>query len=190
MVIVALSISALVGVFIVLVGSFGTIEGKILMTSLALSVSSLFGMSSGALWDKKKSPTGALGILSAIVLFIMNTYLIWVPDGYVHFDFKIIITQWIITFALTHISLVLLPKVPSKKVLLIQEITIILIAIAAGMLIIMIFTYAQPGYEGNEAFWSMYFRVLGAMLIFNLLGTLTTPLLTKVLTPKNFTALT
>ena len=76
--IVALSISAFLGIIIFLTGNFGKTELKILLTTLTIGGFSLTGLCCAILLEKKRFPFFAvIGMLFSVFGFLITTSLIW-----------------------------------------------------------------------------------------------------------------
>jgi len=180
--VVALSISAFIGIFIFLIGDFGEIEGKILLTTLSLGVFSLTAMSSAILYDKHKLTSfSIIGMIVALLGFLMATSAIWEIVDYSnsHF-FRMLIISVIISFSIAQSSLLLLINSEDSEFNISLTLTLINISIVSLMLIHLVLI----DFEINS---SSYYRVLGAFAILDVLGTITTPIISKIKSMKKLT---
>jgi len=76
--IISLSISALLGVIILLIGNFGQIQARILLTTLTIGGFSLTGLCCANLLEKKRFSAFAIfGMIVSIWGFLFLTSLIW-----------------------------------------------------------------------------------------------------------------
>ncbi|MEM3074337.1 MAG: hypothetical protein QW727_00110 [Candidatus Pacearchaeota archaeon] len=106
--IVSLSISALIGIIIFLLGEFGDIQTKILLTTLTIGGFSLAGLCSATLYDKQRYTLfGLLGIIVAVLGFIVTTALIWEVLGLSNV-WRFGLTLILLSFTFSHVSLLLL----------------------------------------------------------------------------------
>ena len=71
-------VSALLGIWALLVGDFGEFEGKVLLTSLCISGASLLAMACAAAWDKGPLPLlPRAGMGLSVAGFAYLIVLIW-----------------------------------------------------------------------------------------------------------------
>src|SRR6516225_10056517 len=80
--IVSVGASAVLGIILVLLGSFSELQTRIILTTLTISAASICALASGALWEKKHElwlpvPGIALASLAAILLIVG----IWTERG-------------------------------------------------------------------------------------------------------------
>lgn len=174
--VIALSVSALIGIFIFLVGDFGETEFRLLLTTLTIGGYSLTGLCSATNQKKKDlKPFSLVGMLISIMGFVITLGSIW---EIIDFNdiWKTMVVFIILSVAIAHISLLLLisPKTDSVRYSLIT--TIIFISIVALMLI----KSTMTEFEETE----FYFRLLGVFSILDVLGTITTPILNKITEKK------
>ena len=178
--IISLSISALIGIFILLFGDFGDTEWRILLTTLSIGGFSLTGLCCSVLYEKGKYiGLSFFGMASSILGFLLSMLATWeFVDFLILFDGltvwgKLTLTLIIFAFSSAHACLVLLinPEKSSVKYSLLA--TLLFIAIVALMLVyLVLFVNGEPPEE--------FFRLLGVFAILNVLGTIVTPILNKV----------
>ncbi len=174
--VVSLSISALLGIIILLVGDFGKIQFKTLLTTLTIGGFSLTGLCCATLLEKKRfSAFSIIGIILSVWGFLFITSLIWEIIAWDAFDniWKIMIASIILAVSTAHASLLLLIKSDKKIVNVSLAITLLFISLVALELIIFVFNE----FINNEEIW---WRTLGAFAILDVLGTIVTPILLKV----------
>lgn len=177
--IVALSIGALMGIFIFIFGDFGETEVRLLGTTLALGGYSLTGLCSSILYDKKKIlPLAYFGMGVSIIGFIFAVSLIWKIIDYSPFlqarDIQNAFwTLIVVAVASALSSLVLLVHGEKKVVNNIAYFTVGCISIVSFMLI----GWMVGGWRVREPF----FRVLGVFAILAVSGAVIAPILDKVL---------
>ena len=170
--IVALSISAVIGIYIFLFGEFGDIETKLLITTLAIGGYSLTGLCCSTIYNRKElfilSIVGMLISVIGLILAIISIWEIVDPLDIVHETMISII----LAVSFGHISLLFLVKPKKDYIKHTLYSTILFIIIVAVMLIITI----MIEFKIEEFFW----RLLGVFAILDVLGTITTPLLNKI----------
>ncbi|MDQ3017093.1 MAG: hypothetical protein M3R25_10310 [Bacteroidota bacterium] len=175
----ALSISALIGIYIFLVGDFGETEGKILATTLSLGGFSLLGLACAASINKPKLRTfSKAGMIFSVIGLLLTISIIWEildPDD----TWMTTVMFLILSFSFAHVSLLLLISPKTKGVKIVLTATIVCIGIVAVMLIKTTFNEFNDG--------DFYLRLLGVFAILDALGTITTPILNKISDAKDET---
>lgn len=170
--IISLSISALIGIVIFLLGSFGEIQTRILLTTLTIGGFSLAGLCSAALYDKQRFTIfGLLGMIVAVLGFIVTTALIWEVLGLGNV-WRFGLTLILLSFTFSHVSLLLLIDTERSLVkfsLIGTMIFITLVALSLLAVIWEIITFEQ-----------FYIRLFGVFAILDVLGTIITPIIYKV----------
>src|SRR5690625_1879295 len=74
----ALSVSALIGIYIFLAGDFGETEVRLLFTTLAIGGYSLAGLCCSVIYKREKlKPFSVIGMLTAVTGFVITTGAIW-----------------------------------------------------------------------------------------------------------------
>lgn len=173
--IVSLSISALIGIFIFLFGDFGETEARMLLTTLTIGGYSLTGLYCSTLYEKKRAISLAFsGMAVSILGFLYTVLVIWeIIDLDILDNFKPLLMFIILAFSLAHSCLLLLIK--SEKPIIKNSLfaTVGFIGIVALMLILLVF----EAIDDPEEF---YFRLLGVFAILDVLGTIVVPILNKV----------
>jgi len=171
--IISLSISALIGIIIFLLGSFGEIEAKIIFTTLTIGGFSLTALCSSALYGKHRYVSfSAIGMIVAVIGFLITTLAIW---EILDFDKvgKLIAILIILSASIAHSSLLLLIKSRKTIVNVLLMLTLLFISIVAFMLIILVLSEFDMDFE-------FYYRLLGVFAILDVLGTIVTPIILKV----------
>ncbi len=175
MMIISLSISALIGIFIFLLGDFGETEFRLLMTTLTIGGYSLTGLCCSVLYEKRKfTPLALSGMVVSIIGFLYTVLVIWEAiDFGNYFTLKALIILIVLAASTAHSCLLLLIKSEKSLVNSALSATIIFVSIVALMLIILVLNK----FDGVGEF---YFRLLGVFAILDVLGTIVTPILNKV----------
>ncbi len=170
--VIALIISALIGIYLFLVGEFNETETKILLTTLVVGWYSLTGLCSSVVHQKEKlSSFSMFGMLVSILGFVVTVVAIW----YDKFDsdiWKAVMVFVVLSVSMSHVSLLLLVKPVNSKIKISMKATFVFITIVALMLIKSILNE----FEEDE----FYFRLLGVFAILDVLGTIATPLMNKI----------
>ena len=111
----SISISAILGIAIILLGDFGEIELKVLLTTLVISCMSILGLACGASIDSGRGKILPFaGIFSAIISGIVWIILIWVERESGEFFAKFVMTITVLAIALSHLSLISLARLDKK----------------------------------------------------------------------------
>lgn len=174
--IISLSISALIGIFVFLLGYFGQIELNLLITTLTIGGYSLIGLCCSALYEKRKfTPLALSGMVISMIGFLFTVLVIWETiDLDDDFTSRALIIFIILAASIAHSCLLLLIKPDNSLVNRFLSATIIFTSIVALMLIILLL---QNDFRDLSNF---YFRFLGVFVILSALGTIVTPILNKV----------
>ena len=174
--IVALSISALIGIFTFLVGDFGETEIQLLLTTLTIGGFSLTGLCSSTIQNRKELKVfSTIGMFVSILGFLVTIGAIW---EIIDFDdiWQIMLIFIILSVAIAHISLLLQIRPGTDNIRYSLTVTIIFVSIVGLMLIKSTLT------EFDES--EFYFRLLGVFSILDVLGTIATPILNRITEKK------
>jgi len=173
--IISLSISALIGIFIFLFKDFGETEFRLLMTTLTIGGYSLIGLCCSVLYEKRKFiPLALSGMVISVIGFLYTVLVIWETiDLDNDFTWKFSIIFIVLAASTAHSCLLLLIKSEKSLVNSALSATIIFISIVAFMLVILVLNEFDVVSE-------FYFRLLGVFAILDVLGTIVTPILNKV----------
>lgn len=170
--VIALSISGLIGIFIFLVGDFGETEAQLLLTTLSIGGFSLTGLCSTTIQNRNNLKSfSIIGMTVSLIGFLFTIGAIW---EFVDFEdiWRVVMIFIILSVAIAHASLLLQirPKTDNIKYLLIA--TLVFISFVTIMLIKSTLT------EFDES--EFYFRLLGVFSILDVLGTIVTPILNRI----------
>lgn len=170
----SLCLGALVGIVVLLFGNWGELEAKILLTTLTIGGFSLTGLCSSALLEKKTAASFALsGISVSLIGFLFTTLSIWELITFPSL-WKLLTCLITISFSMAHSSLLLLPHPKNQITKIISYITISFIWIVALMFVFLLLEIIRRPPD-------LYFRLMGVFAVLDVLGTITTPILTKLL---------
>ena len=177
--VISLSISALIGIFVFLLGDFGETDFKLLMTTLTIGGYSLTGLCCSVLYEKRKFTSLALsGMAISVIGFLYTVLVIWEAiDLYNDLTWRVVAILIVLAASTAHSCLLLLLK--SKKTLVNSALsaTIIFISIVALMLTILVLNELDVD--------DFYYRLLGIFAILDVLGTIVTPILNKVYSTRH-----
>lgn len=171
----ALCLAALVAIGILLFGDFGETEGKILLTVVAVAGYSLLGLAATTSLGEKPVWLGPLGLAVSALGFVLAVGLIWVaPEGNVLG--RLMGAFLILAIALAHAALLLLMtrRVDSGPVRTVRRATLAVTSVVTVMVdvpLLLDWTLSE-----------FYGRLLGAMIVLAVLGTLLVPILKKLST--------
>ncbi len=162
-----LGLTALIAIVSVLSGEFGEIQGKILVTTITISVASIFSMSCAAFIENKELPrVGLTGIslsVCAAALVIAGVWSDIENDVY----WKTAISIGILAFSFAHALLLLLRDLDEGQKW-IQTVSWLSIALLAVLIVIAVCAQIER---------AEYYRILGVVAIVVGLETLAIPLL-------------
>ena len=161
MLVIALFVSALIGIFIFLVGNFGETEFRLLLTTLTVGGYSLTGLCSAT--NQKRSELkffSTIGMLISVIGFVVTLGAIWEIIDFNNI-WKTMVVFIILSVAIAHISLLLLVSPKSENVRYSLIATIVFVSTVALMLIKSTLTE----FEESE----FYFRLLGVFSILDVL---------------------
>ena len=176
--IVALAASAFTAIVIVVQGDFTGIDGKVLGTTGAVAGFTLLALPSLVHLERRRYlPLSAAAIVASLASFGMLVTLIWGFDAFEDTSSaKTLGSMVIIAIAANHLSLILFAR-PGRSALVAAcvGLTSGLVTVVATMLVTAIW-----GEVGAGPFW----RALAALAILDVLGTITTPLLARTVSPR------
>jgi hypothetical protein len=114
--IASVSLSALIGIIVILFGSFGEFETKVLATTFTIACTSMLGLACGAYLEKKRGkllPT--FGIVFSVISSVMCLILIWTSFDLDNDLFSKILASAILSaVACSHLSLVSIAELDKK----------------------------------------------------------------------------
>ena len=173
-----IALSAIIGIFSVLTGSFGKLQGIILVTTISLGVYSLTGLCCVPMLERPElRALGVCGIAASILggAFAMLTNFLLLVDFSFNDAFLILIGRFaflIIAISIAHISLLMRITTNQPLVIITRKCTIAAIGVVALSLLSMLFSLDMIG----EA-WFL-------LIIFGILdvaGTIGTPILHAIM---------
>ncbi len=167
--ITSLIINALIAVGIFLFGDFSGIEGKILWTTITLSLYSMSGLYFGKM---DKAILKYSGISIAVIALLLTITGIWAEEG--ELIWKTIGSFFVLSIAISYLFFLQSGEKELHKIIqMVINITSVLVFIIAVMVTILI--WAEFDIEG------LYLRLIGVFAVLAVLGTVMKPLLNKLL---------
>lgn len=113
--ITAVAFSSVVGIFVLLFGNFGEFETKILLTTLAVTVTSILGLANGAYLETGRGRVlPVLGIIFSIISAILWIFLVWRGTAETTFFAKLLLSINLFAAACSHISLLSIARLDKK----------------------------------------------------------------------------
>jgi hypothetical protein len=176
-IITSLVISALIGIFVILLGSFGEIEARILLTTLAIgifSITSLANLRNLESEHRSYRRFAGLSIIFSLIAVLFTLSLIWISVE--HTPWKPALVFFVLAVSTAHASLLLPSRSRSTLLDVAVTTTLACIAFVAGFLIYLIIAE-------NADLGEFFYRLLGVFAILDVLGTIVTPIIAR-LTPK------
>ena len=175
--VVSLCLCGMAGIAILIKGSFGIIEQKVLATTAIFAVYSILGLCCSVLSRKQKYLyVPYAGILVCTAGMIYSLLFIWAELDSAHENFgKVMGVFLIISIVLAHNSLILMVPAARRSIKAGLAVTIGAIIVVALMTIYLIFSNDVPFKNG------LYFRIMGIFGILTALGTISVPILARVL---------
>lgn len=172
----SLALAAALGIAALLVGEFGLLQGRVLLTTLTVAAFGTIALCHLAIMGRPVRVLGFVGIVVSAGAAICAFVLIWVVVSAAAQDLtvKVLILLAILGTSLAQANLLLLlvgrPHVAIRAAL---PVTLVAIAVVAVMVWLSVLTDgAIPG-EGGDAFW----RWLGVAGILDAVGTIALPVL-------------
>lgn len=172
--IVSLVACGLVGIYTLLLGSFGWFELRILATTATIGGASILAMAAAAAWEARRWPPLAVaGMIAPAVACVLMLGFIWelTPSTVGDLVERWIGTAVVAAVALPHMALLGLARL-HRRYELVRIATIVVIGKLAAILVLTI--WARP-FDG-DFFW----RLVGVLAILDACGTVAVPILHRV----------
>lgn len=187
--IVFLSIAAIIGIIALFTGTWSDLHTKILGTTLLAAALSVVLLVQLSIYDRVPKALFSITIILAVIAFIFSIVMMWYewdwssynwpnqPAWYVLYEWlwRGIWLSWLFTAYFTHLSLLLIVKRNKKSVIqVVFWLTLLISTTIAGLVTALILTDGDFWFENLD-------RILGALLILWVLGTIVMPILGRVL---------
>lgn len=177
----SLAVSALMGILAILVGNFGETEFKILLTTLVFGLFSIAGLANLRNLESTRAGYRSfawLGIAFSVAALALSVFVIW--GSQTELVVKWMLTFGVLSLASAHASL-LLPSINDVAAIVSGVALATLISITFVVILVLYFIFAADKMLETE----LYFRLLGVVAILDVFGTITVPILSKVMAKKS-----
>jgi hypothetical protein len=190
-VVVALVITALIGIYTIVSGELGETQSKVMLTTLAVAAFSVLALCHLAIVERDVKAVGWIGIGMSALALLTATVLIWwdfgdysyQPGGIYMNITKTFAISGLAAVSLAHANLMLLLQTaPLRWIRSSLSVALILIAIVPTLVIPIILT------DGNfppQSFQDVYWRFFGVILILDALCTIALPVATLIVRGQN-----
>lgn len=176
--VVSLSSTAIIGIAVLLTGSFGELQGRVLGTTLIIAGFSILALCHLAVVGRPVRVVGFAGLAVSALALVLGLVVIWMPwhswpDGLLGGFLRWFGVAGILAGGLAHANLLLLLASRRQPVIrAAMAITLVAIAIVALMSILPIVSDGSiPG-----SAWDTYWRWFGVVAIIDVLGTVALPI--------------
>ncbi|MBE6144083.1 MAG: SHOCT domain-containing protein [Firmicutes bacterium] len=175
--IVTLIISAILGISIIFFGLWGEVSGKILLTTSTIFGFSIPGLSCSTIYEKKgKEKFAKLGIIICILSCLYILFIIWGLFRFYEITLKLLVAGILLSSSFGHLSLLMMNENKDNKVSIFRETTIFLSIIIDILFLLMIFLEIDVSW-----------KIVAILSILIALGTIVTPVLSKINSGKKVT---
>ena len=166
--------SAVIGIAIFLVGDFDSTQLKLLGTTACVGAFSLTGLASATgvgsarwWWWRPLPYLGIASSAAALAVIILLIWDLWDTLSLGRQDFKLVSSLVVVAFSIAHLSLLAAVQRTSGLLRWCRTGTLIVIVAVAVLLIVGILNL--PDFDEE---WRLYLRLLGVLLILDVIGTL------------------
>jgi signal transduction histidine kinase len=169
----SVSLSALIGIGVLLLGDFGIIEVRVLMTTMVVTIVSVLGLACGAYIEVRGGKhVPFAGIAFSVIAGLMSFFLIWNVLDDEEIFIKSFLTATLLAAACSHISLLSLARLDQRFSWTRISAVVCIILLCSILLFILWF---EP--EGES---DLIYRLLGVLGILLASITVVTPVLHKL----------
>jgi hypothetical protein len=169
--IASVSLCGLVGVYCLLLGSWGQLQARVLGTTATIAAASILGLISAIPWERRIwPPVGLLGCSAVSVALVQGLIAIWLPNLPNDEFMKSLGVACVVAVALPLVGLLALVRL-RPEYLWVRLVTVAAIAVHAGQ-----WTLTIVG-ELEGEFW---FRTMGVTAIAGVCGTIAVAVLHRV----------
>lgn len=166
----------LVGVYCLLVGTFGAVQAKVLGTTAAVAAASILGLASAVPWERRRwQPVGPLGGISVTIALALVLVVIWAESwldnqGLLEQFLRVMGTACVAGVAFPHVGLISLARL-RRSYEWVRLGTLLAVSLLAIQISITIWI------EPTEDAW---IRFMGVVAIAVACGTIAVPILHRV----------
>lgn len=185
-VVVALVITALIGIYTIVSGELGETQSKVMLTTLAVAAFSVLALCHLAIVERDVKAVGWIGIGTSALALITAAILIWWDFGDYMFQqdglygniVKTFTITGLVALSLAHANLMLLLQTaPLRWIRSSLSVALILIAIVPALILPIILT---DGMFPPQSFQDVYWRFFAVILILDALCTIALPVATLI----------
>lgn len=176
--IASVAVSALIGIGVLLLGNWGMIEVRVLMTTMVITIVSVLGLACGAYIEIRGGrELPYAGIVFSVIAGLMSFFIIWNILDEDETFIKIFLTATLLAAACSHLSLLALARL-DRRFSWTRISAVICVALLCAILLYIL--WFEPVGESD-----LIYRILGVLGI--LLGAITvvTPVLHKLSSDKS-----
>ena len=187
-IIVSLVIAAGIGIATIVSGEFGELQGKVLLTTLAVAAFAILALCHLAIITRDVRIVGWIGIGTSVLAFVSAAILIWWnwdsfgyngPNSMYMAITKTFAISTLAAVSFAHANLMLLlAATPIRWMRIALDLNLVLIGLVPLIVIPMILT------DGNfppQSLADVYWRFFGVVLILDALGTVALPITSLIL---------
>lgn len=172
----------LLGVYCLLQGNIGPVEGRILLSTGLVGIASILGLIGVMAWEQRRwHPLGMLGVIAAATALLLSLILVWSNqlglrqldqiERYWKVMWKVMGIAWVLAAALPHASLLAFARLHAS-LLWVRRMTIIALGFLAALISFAILSEGEGG--------DMLFRLIGVFAIADVCGTIAMPILHRI----------
>jgi hypothetical protein len=112
--IASVSLSALIGIGVILFGDFGDLAIRVLLTTLTITVTSILGLACGVYLERENVQLPVAGIIFTVITAILWLIVIWYHGAPKEWYMKTTVTLTILAYACSHLSLLSLAHLEKR----------------------------------------------------------------------------
>lgn len=169
----SVAVSAVIGIFVVLLGNFGRLEIQILMSTLTVTVTSILGLACGAYYETGRgSLLPKVGIVITLAAAVMTFLIIWDVADESKIFVQAATSMMLLAFATSHLCLLSIARL-EKRFAWARPAAYVAIGALSAVLLYLIWTEAA---DNSEAIM----RLVGVLSILVASVTVVTPVLHKL----------
>lgn len=169
----SVAVSAVIGIVVILLGNFGEVEARVLMTTLTITATSILGLANGSYYESGRGKRLAtVGIVVSIIAGVMSLLIVWnVFDDNENYV-KASVTAMLFAISTSHLSLLSLARL-DRRFEWSNMAARIVIGALVGLLLFLI--WFMPSGDGE-----ILARVMGVLAILIATLTVMTPVFHKL----------
>ncbi len=170
--IASISLCGLIGIYCLLVGEFTDLVGRILGSTASVAAASLLALASAMPWERKRwQPIGPCGLLAAVLWLTLILCMVWIGWFEDHEALvKATAIATVVAIGLPHAGLIGLARL-RREYGWVRIGTVASIVVLASLITIAVL------FEIDDEYW---FRVIGAIAILDVCGSIAVPILHRV----------